>query len=319
MIISILLLVVGFGLLIKGADFLVNGSSSLAKRFNVSELVIGLTIVAFGTSAPELVVNTIASVNGYDDVVMGNIIGSNIFNLLFILGVSGIIYPITVQVSTIWKEIPYSLAAAIILIALANDALLLKSTANTINQTDGIILLVFFCLFMVYIFFSAKKETNADITQTKQLSLTKTVIYIILGLTGLVLGGRFVVNNAIQIARMLSVSEKLIGLTIVSIGTSLPELATSVVAAIKKKSDLAIGNVIGSNIFNIFLILGISSIISPIDYSAAFNFDIGILIFSKVFLFIAMFTGVRKKLDRWEAGVLLLIFLGYLAFLIIKK
>lgn len=296
-----------------------SGSSSLAKRFNVSELAIGLTIVAFGTSTPELVVNTIASINDYDDVVLGNIIGSNIFNLLLILGLTGIIFPINVQKNTVWKEIPYSLLAVVVLILLANDVFLFNAGSNVLSHFDGIIMLIFFFLFLGYIFFSMKKEQNAESSQTKELSLKKSIIYIVLGLSGLIVGGRFVVNNAVEIARALSVSEKLIGLTIVSIGTSLPELVTSLVAALKKKADLAIGNVIGSNIFNIFLILGVSSIISPVNYSSSFNFDVALLLLATIFLLVAMFTGVRKKLDRWEAIVLFLVFVGYLIYLIIKK
>ncbi len=319
MVYSILILVLGFIILIKGADFLVSGSSSLAKRFNVSELAIGLTIVAFGTSTPELVVNTIASINDYDDVVLGNIIGSNIFNLLLILGLTGIIFPINVQKNTVWKEIPYSLLAVVVLILLANDVFLFNAGSNVLSHFDGIIMLIFFFLFLGYIFFSMKKEQNAESSQTKELSLKKSIIYIVLGLSGLIVGGRFVVNNAVEIARALSVSEKLIGLTIVSIGTSLPELVTSLVAALKKKADLAIGNVIGSNIFNIFLILGVSSIISPVNYSSSFNFDVALLLLATIFLLVAMFTGVRKKLDRWEAIVLFLVFVGYLIYLIIKK
>jgi cation:H+ antiporter len=319
MVIPILLLILGFVFLIKGADLLVSGSSSLAKRLHVPELVIGLTIIAFGTSAPELIVNAIASAGDHDDVVLGNVIGSNIFNLMLILGISGVIYPIAVQVSTVWKEIPYSLLAAICLLILANDTFLFHAHENTINYVDGIILLAFFLLFMVYIFFSMKRDVSSDITETKQYGTAKTLVYIILGFAGLILGGRWVVHNAVEIARKLSVSEKLIGLTIVSIGTSLPELATSVVAALRKKSDLAIGNVIGSNVFNIFFILGISSLISPIKVNTSYNTDISVLIFSTAFLFVAMFTGKRKKLDRWEAIILLLLFAGYMIYLFLMK
>ena len=319
MIQSITLLIIGFVLLIKGADLLVNGASSLAKRYNVSELVIGLTIVAFGTSAPELIVNIVASAHHYDEVVFGNIIGSNIFNLLMILGIAGVIYPVTVQVKTIWNEIPYSLFSAIILLVLVNDTFLWRSYSNMFSRLDGIILLFFFGLFLFYVFYSLKSEKKIELTETKILSLHLTILYIVLGLGVIIFGGRFVVNNAVEIAKKLYISEKLIGLTIVSIGTSLPELATSAVAAFKKKSDLAIGNVIGSNIFNVLLILGISGIISPLRYNSAFSADILVLIFVTLFLFVAMFTGVRKKLDRWEAAILLLFFIGYMSYLIYRK
>ena len=318
MIVIVFALLAGFVLLIKGADLFVSGASSLAKRMRISELIIGLTVVAFGTSAPELVVNVMASVKNIDEMVMGNVLGSNIFNLLLILGISGIIYPIRVNVSTIWKEIPLSLLAAIVLFFLAND-LFSDPLKNDVSRLDGIILLGFFSLFMIYIFISSKKEAKTELISSAEMGKTKTVIYIILGLAGLVIGGQFVVNNAVKIARELNMSDKLISLTIVSIGTSLPELATSIVAAIKKKGDLAVGNVIGSNIFNIFFILGISSLVSPVKFDVALNTDILILIVATVFLFTAMFSGERKKLDRWEATVMLAGFLVYMVFLIIRK
>ncbi|MBN2350809.1 MAG: calcium/sodium antiporter [Bacteroidales bacterium] len=319
MIINILLLITGFALVIKGADFLVDGASSLAKRFKVSELAIGLTVVAFGTSAPELVVNVIASYQHHDEVVFGNIIGSNIFNLLMILGISGIIYPIVVQVKTVWKEIPFSLAAALILLVLVNDSIFFSNKSNLLQRTDGIILLVFFLAFLVYVFYNMKEEPLQNLNDIKVMSGLRTTIYILLGLAGLIFGGRMVVTYAVKIATLLSVSEKLIGLTIVSVGTSLPELATSAVAAYKKRSDLAMGNIIGSNIFNIFLILGVSALISPVKFNTVLNTDIYVLILSTLFLFLAMFTGVRKKLDRWEAALMLLFFIGYLSFLIWRK
>ncbi len=316
---TVLLLIFGFALLIKGADWLVSGSSSLAKKYNVSELVIGLTIVAFGTSAPELVVNIIAAERKYDEIVFGNIIGSNIFNLLMILGIAGLIYPLKVHVKTVWKEIPYSILAGIILFLLVNDVWLRKHENNLFKLADGIILIFFFIVFLIYIFRNLKAEQGQGSDDTRIYGTLRTIIYIVIGFAGLIIGGRLVVKNAVEIAHRLSVSEKLIGLTIVSIGTSLPELATSAVAATRKKSDLAIGNVIGSNIFNIFLIMGISGIISPLNYDVSFNTDILVYIFGTAFLFIAMFTGVKRKLDRWEALILLLFFAGYMAFLIWRK
>jgi cation:H+ antiporter len=316
---TVLLLIFGFALLIKGADWLVNGTSSLAKKYNVSELVIGLTIVAFGTSAPELVVNIIAAEGKYDEIVFGNVIGSNIFNLLMILGVAGLIYPLTVQVNTVWREIPYSLLAGLILFLSVNDVWLWKHENNLFKPADGIILVFFFAIFLVYIFRNLKAEKAQGLDDTRIYGTLRTIVYIVIGFAGLIIGGRLVVRNAVEIAHRLSVSEKLIGLTIVSIGTSLPELATSAVAAAKKKCDLAIGNVIGSNIFNILLILGVSGIISPLNYNTSFNTDILVYIFGTFFLFIAMFTGGKKKLDRWEAVLLLLFFIGYMAFLIWRK
>jgi cation:H+ antiporter len=318
----VLLLILGFVLLVKGADFLVDGASSLAKKLRISELAIGLTVVAFGTSTPELVVNIMASVRTealYDQLVFGNVIGSNNFNLLLILGIAGIIYPITVQVKTVWKEIPYSILAGIILLVLVNDSLLRNRNDNILFPWEGVILLFFFVLFLVYILFNLKTEKEQFTTGTKVYGMLRTVIYIVAGMAGLVIGGRMVVKNAVEIAGRLGVSERFIGLTIVSVGTSLPELATSVVAIVKHKSDLAIGNVIGSNIFNIFLIMGVSSIISPLIYDVAFNVDIIVYIFSTAFLFVAMFTGGKRKLDRWEAGIMLLFFAAYMTFLLWRK
>jgi cation:H+ antiporter len=319
---AVFILILGFALLVKGADLLVDGASSLAKRLNVSELAIGLTIVAFGTSTPELVVNIIASAQTkalYDEVVFGNIIGSNNFNLLLILGIAGLIYPVTVQVKTVWREIPYSILAGLILLVLANYSLLGNRDDNFLLPAEGVILLLFFAFFVIYVLFNLKAASEQSASGTRVFGMARTVIYLVTGLAGLIFGGRMVVNRAVEIARMLHVSEKFIGLTIVSVGTSLPELATSVVAIIRRRSDLAIGNVIGSNIFNIFLIMGVSSIISPLVYNTAFNVDILVYILSTTFLFIAMFTGGKKRLDRWEAGILILFFAAYMAFLLWRK
>jgi cation:H+ antiporter len=316
MLIQLLFLALGFAILIKGADWLVNGSVSLAKHYHVSELAIGLTIVAFGTSAPELVVNIISSVKGYKDVTMGNVVGSNLFNLLLILGISGLVYPLTVQIKTVWKEIPFSLLAAIILILLANFSFN-SSTSASINRSDGLILLVCFGLFLLYILKNMKADQDSLETDYKVYKPSISIVLTLIGLTALIVGSRLVVDNAVKIAQVLGASEKLIGITIVSAGTSLPELVTSVVAATRRKSDIAIGNILGSNIFNIFLILGVSSVISPITYNKSFNFDILLLIFSTILLFVFMFSGKKYKLDRWEAGVLLVGYLGYITFLLV--
>ncbi|SDB49858.1 cation:H+ antiporter [Flavobacteriaceae bacterium MAR_2010_188] len=313
MVISILLVIVGFVCLIFGANWLVDGASSLAKKYNISDLAIGLTIVAFGTSAPELVVNLIGSINGYSDIVFGNIIGSNNFNLFIILGIAGIIFPISVQSSTAWREIPISLAAAILLLFLVNDFSF--NSPTYLSRLDGIILLLLFFLFIYYVFNQMKSEETVT---TKIVPMTNLKIWglIILGFAGLIAGGQIVVTNSVDIASQLGVSEKIIGLTIVAAGTSLPELVTSIVAAMKKNSDIAIGNVIGSNVFNILLILSISSIVSPLEYNPNFNTDLLILIGGTIFLIIAMLTGKRKKLDRWEAAILLSFYIGYTVYLI---
>ena len=316
MIISSILIVIGFTALIFGANWLVDGSSSLAKKNNISDLVIGLTIVAFGTSAPELVVNSLASFNGFSDIVLGNIIGSNNFNLFLILGIAGLIYPITVQSSTAWKEIPISLMTALLLFVLANNFFIGKNPE--ISRIDGIILLSCFVFFLYYVFKQLKSEKIEVITETHKSNL-KIWTLILLGLIGLVIGAKLVVDNSIDVATQLGISQKIIGLTIIAAGTSLPELVTSVVAAFKKNSDIAIGNVIGSNIFNILLILSISALINPISFNQNFNQDIFILIGGTAFLILAMFTGKRKKLDRWEAFLLLSFYLIYTVYLVSKE
>ncbi len=315
MIIPILFIILGFGLLIKGADWMVDGSSALAKKYNVSDLVIGLTIVAFGTSAPELVVNSFASIDNHSDIIFGNVIGSNIFNLFVILGIVGLIAPIVVKSSTVWKEIPISLLALVAMYFLCND--LVSEGPDMVTRWDGMILVGLFALFLYYIFRQLKSGKDELEIPVQQLSNLKITAFIIGGLAGLVIGGKLVVDYAIIIANTLGVSQKIIGLTIVAAGTSLPELTTSIVAAMKKNSDIAIGNVIGSNIFNILLILSVSSLIQPITFDAKFNFEIYLLGGGTLLLFLAMFTGIKKRLDRWEAGILLAIYISYTVYLIV--
>ncbi|KPQ10800.1 MAG: cation:H+ antiporter [Algoriphagus marincola HL-49] len=314
MVVSILLLLIGLVLLVKGADWLVDGASVLAKKRNVSDLAIGLTIVAFGTSAPELVVNAVAASGNYPDIVFGNVIGSNNFNLFIILGISGLIIPLSVQSSTVWKEIPFSFFAAIILFLLANAYLF--SGNPLLSRWDGVILLVCFVAFLYYVATQLKSDPEAEQVEAKDYSTLKIWTLILVGLIGLVGGGKLVVDNAVSMAQTLGVSEKIIGLTIVAAGTSLPELATSVVAAMRKNTDIAIGNIVGSNIFNLFLILGVSSLIRPLAYNISFNTDLYILGAGTIFLFLAMFTGKRQKLDRWEALILLTSYLLYTGYLI---
>lgn len=316
MVISILLVLAGFASLIFGANWIVDGASALARKYKVSDLAIGLTIVAFGTSAPEMVVNIIGSAKGYSDIVLGNIIGSNNFNLFIILGISGLILPIKVQSSTAWKEIPISLLAAILALFFLND---FKFSGQTFSgRIDGFMMLAMFFLFLYYVFNQMKNDPQIH-SEVKHMSGFKIWGLIIIGLAGLVLGGQLVVVNSVDIANSLGVSEKIIGLTIVAAGTSLPELVTSIVAAFKKNSDIAIGNVIGSNIFNILLILSLSSIIRPIEYNIKFNTDLLILIGGTMFLLLSMLTGQRKKLDRWEAGILLAFYLIYTIYLVMKE
>lgn len=317
MILSTSLLIVGFAVLIKGADWLVDGASALAKKYNISNLAIGLTVVAFGTSAPELVVNVIAAAQNHKDIVFGNIIGSNNFNLFVILAISGIISPLVVQSSTVWKEIPLSFFAALLLFFLANDFLL--SGHHGLSRWDGVVLLSMFAAFLFYVYKQLRHDPSPQTTPKFNYNSLKIWVFIILGFSMLVLGGRLVVTNAVEIASLMGVSETIIGLTVVAVGTSLPELATSVVAATKKNNDIAIGNIIGSNIFNIFLILGISSLVRPLEYNIAFNRDLYLLAFGTIFLFMAMFLGKKKKLDRWEAIILLTTYIGYTIYLVTNE
>jgi cation:H+ antiporter len=319
LIIDILLIIVGMVLLIKGGDMLVDGASSLARRFNVSELAIGLTIVAFGTSSPELVVSLSASIGAHPEIALGNVIGSNNFNLFLILGLTGLIMPVAVQKNTVRIEIPFSLLAAIILFLLANFALLFGER-YILTRIDGIVFLLFFGLFLFYIIKTMKNgEPINETASVKQLSFGKVLLFIVLGLGFLVLGGRLVVNSAVALAQALNISEKVIGLTIVAVGTSLPELVTSIIAITKKSDDIAMGNIIGSNIFNIFFILGISATVRPMEYSPVFNRDIYLLVFGTLFLLVAMFTGNKRKLDRWEGAIFVLLYVGYVVYLIIQN
>ncbi len=313
------LFILGFVLLIKGADLLVDGASSIAKKLNVSDLVIGLTVVAFGTSTPELFVNVFASIQGNTEIAIGNILGSNIANILLILGISAIIFPLAVQSTTVWKEIPFSLLAALVMGILANDMLIDKKGFSELTRGDGIILIAFFIIFMYYIFSIAKKSGNKKQEDGfKQLSNLKSVSFIIIGLTGLVFGGIWIVDGAVEIAGYFGVSQSLMGLTVVAVGTSLPELATSAVAAYKKNTDIAIGNIVGSNIFNIFWVLGISAVIKPLPFQPASNADIMMTIFASMLLFAFLFVGKKQMLQKWQGVMFLLIYAGYMVFLITR-
>jgi cation:H+ antiporter len=314
-VIDYLLFLPGFYLLIKGADILVEGASSLAKRLKVSDLVIGLTIVALGTSAPELAVNISASYKGQTGIAISNVLGSNIANILLILGVSSIIRNVTVKENTVWKEIPFSLLAAIIVFLQANDVFFGAGTKNQISRNDGLEMLAFFIIFLYYIFSIAKEENIFEDEIPKlQLSLGKSIIYIIIGLILLPLGSDWVVNGAVRVAKFFGISEAYIGLTIVAIGTSLPEMATSIVAAYKKNSDISIGNVVGSNIFNVFLILGTSSVIRPLEFSTKNNVDVVMTVLASLILFFSLFVGKKHEVERSQGILFLLIYIIYLIF-----
>jgi cation:H+ antiporter len=312
----ILMIAIGLVLLQQGAGWFVEGSAGLARRFHISELAIGLTIVAFGTSAPELVVNTVASLNGNPDIVLGNIIGSNSFNLFIILSVAGLIIPLRVKSGTAWREIPFSFAALVILFLVANDALLFKRTESAITRLDGLILLICFLLFMAYILTQLKKDPVILGINHRDLPKWKLALLIVAGLAGLVAGGRLVLDHAVKLATQLGMSEKMIGLTIVAAGTSLPELATSLVAALKRSNDIAVGNIIGSNIFNIFFILGISAIVRPLPYQTGFNLDVAVLGGGNALLLLAMYTGKKLTIDRWEAFIMITLYMMYFVFIL---
>ena len=315
---AVLCLVAGFALLIKGADWLVDGGSALGRRFGISDLVIGLTVVAFGTSMPELFVNVIAGLRGSTDLAMGNVLGSNIGNILLILGAAGAIFPLQVGAGTVWKEIPFSLLAVLMLALLANDRLIDGAEQAILSRSDGMVLLGFFCIFLYYSAAIARQAPAEllDKAPGQRLSLARAFLYILIGMGALALGAHWCVTRAIQIAQHLGVSESLIGLTVVAVGTSLPELATSVTAAFKKNCDIAVGNVVGSNIFNIFFILGISATIRPLPLAGPYNVDIIVVVLATLVLFITMFTGKRRIIDRWEGWLMLVGYGMYMAYLI---
>lgn len=320
MFFTIFLLLVGLAVLILGADFLVKGAASLAKKMGISPLVIGLTVVAFGTSMPELTVNIFAAIKGTTDIAIGNIIGSNIANILLILGLAAAIMPLRVKESTTWKEIPFALLAVVLVFIFGNDALLDGVGYNALTRTDGFALLSIFAIFMYYIFGLAKNdgesiETRGDV---KAYSYGKSVGSVIIGLVGLVFGGKLLVEQSIDLARIAGMSEALIGLTIVAVGTSLPELATSVIAAIRGHDDIAVGNVVGSNIFNVFWILGISGVIKELPFNAAMNVDVMVAVFVTLLLFFALFVGTKRRIDRWQGIVFVILYAVYLGYLIYR-
>lgn len=323
MILTYVLFVVGFVLLIKGADLLVEGAASIAKKFALSELVIGLTIVSFGTSMPELIVNVMASIEGNSELAIGNIFGSNIANILLILGASALIRPLPIQRSIYYTEIPISLVATFMVGFLANANLFMGTgTGLSISRYDGIALLLFFGLFMTYIFVVSRDKKNElydpEESDLKLMPMTKSVIYIGIGVVALFIGGKWIVDGAVLIAETMGMSQSFIGLTVIAVGTSLPELVTSVVAAKKGRADMAIGNVIGSNIFNIFWILGLSATIKALPFSDINNDDILMLIFSNTVLIFAVINGKKPSISRFEGLAFMLIYFAYLTFLVMR-
>jgi len=314
---NLIFLILGFLPLIYGADLLVDSSSSLAKRLNIPNIVIGLTIVAFGTSAPELIVNVFASIDHNSDIALGNIVGSNIFNILGILGISAIIFPLVVKSNTTWIEIPMCLLSAVVLMILANDKFIDNSSVSLVTRIDGLILLAFFIIFIGYNIQMMRTGSYSEVVPVKDLTVFKAVVMILLGLTGLVIGGKIIVIYATKFATELGISQRIIALTIVSIGTSLPELATSAMAAKKKNVDIAIGNIVGSNIFNVFYILGTSAVIYPVATHELSNFDLTANVAASLILFVFIFTGKNRKIEKLE-GVILLALYAFYIFALIK-
>ncbi|MEH0158400.1 calcium/sodium antiporter [Limibacter armeniacum] len=312
------LFVIGFVLLIKGADYLVEGASSIAKRYQLSELVIGLTIVSFGTSMPELIVNLLASFEGSAELAIGNVFGSNIANVLLILGFSAIVRPLPIQRSIYFTEIPISLVATFMVGFLANANLFTDGQGLSLSRFDGGMLLLFFALFMFYIAVIArsKDETENEEEEIALLPMGKSLLLIGAGVLGLFVGGKWIVDGAVVIASALGFSETFIGLTVVAIGTSLPELVTSVVAARKGKADIAVGNVIGSNIFNILWILGISALIRPLPFDIVNNMDILTVIFSSTMLLFAVIVGRKPQISRATGYLFVFLYIAYLVYLV---
>lgn len=311
----------GFFLLIKGADMLVDGAAAIALQFHVSELVIGLTIVSFGTSAPELVVNLAASFNDNPTIAIGNIIGSNIANILLILGVAAILYPLSVKGNTVWKEVPLSMLAVAVLAVLANDTFFDVEVHSVLSRGDGLILIFFFILFIYYAFGISKKEKkqqgeDEDMT-IKRMSLSRSLLFIIVGLIFLILGGEWIVQGGVGIAKLFNMSEAFIAITVIAIGTSLPELAASVVAALKKRTDIAVGNAVGSNIFNIFWILGVSSFVRPIPFDLGANRDIFVAFLASFLLFSFFHAGKRHTIERFQGVIFLVTYFAYILYLLL--
>lgn len=314
MLSSFFFIIIGFILLIVSADVLVDGASGVAKRFHIPEIIIGLTIVSIGTSMPELFVSVTSALEGYSDMAIGNIIGSNLSNLLLILGLSAIIKPVIFQKETRLYEIPMCLFFTGIFMMFCN-------TQNTISRIEAIILLILFIMFLGYTIWMGKRESGNNLNNVednKKYNTIKNIIYIVLGIIGLKVGGDLTVNNAVNVANHFNISEKIISLTILAIGTSLPELVTSVTAAIKGNSDIAIGNIIGSNIFNILLIIGLSAIIKPIIYNVTYNFDLIILLVSTIILALFPIIPPKNKMSRANGVIYFLMYVVYLVVLILK-
>jgi cation:H+ antiporter len=339
--INIIIISISFIIVIKGADFFVKGASSVAIKLGMSPFVVGLTIVAIGTSAPELVVNVMAVLEGSAELSIGNIIGSNIINILFGLGLAALFVPLTIKKATVWKEMPFLLMSVLMILILGADYVIDGFGDNVLSRSDGLVLLTFFIIFMVYTFGLSKdqkttKETVKNIdtstqtlnnqTQDKEiedpeekmevLGIAKSIIYIIGGIAALLVGGNWIVNSAVIIAEQLGMSENLIGLTIVAIGTSLPEIVTSIVGVRKGHTDLVVGGIVGSCIFNALFVLGVTAGVGNLPFTQANLIDALVLAFITLILFIFMFIGKKHVLQKWQGIMFLLIYVAYIIFAI---
>ena len=309
--VNILLLLVGLGLVVLGADWLVNGASSIARMAGISEFVIGLTIVGFGTSCPELVVSLTGAIEGNSDISVGNVVGSNIFNVLFILGLTAMVLPVGMTDKNRRIDIPITLGVTILLIILGITG---SMSGPVISRWEGVLMLLVFSVYLFYCFKSDSKDEFSE-TQRATLSITKSIALTLTGLAGLIFGGDLFVDSATALARQIGVSDKFIAVTILAGGTSLPELATSLVAAIKGKEQLALGNILGSNVFNAMMILGLSSVITPLSFASMTIVDIITLVLSAVLLLIWAYTGRKNRIDRREGAAMLLCYVAYNVFL----
>jgi len=312
-------LFLGFIVLIKGADLLVDGSSSIAKRFGISEIVIGLTVVSFGTSSPELVVNLLAVSGGGTDLALGNIIGSNISNTLLVLGAAAIVLPLLIKRNTVRREIPLALLASLAVLFLANDSFIDGAASSGLTRVDGLVLLLFFAVFLYYTYGISKvKPKDVDNPEIKRRSVPKALLMTVSGIAGLAVGGQWIVSSATDLATLFGLSQSVIGLTILAIGTSVPELATSVVAAWRGNADIAVGNAVGSNIFNLLFVLAITSLVSPLPLTVGLNVDIFVMIGAALVLFIATINNPPARIMRWEGIGFLLIYVIYVTSLFFR-
>lgn len=317
MLLQILLFLVGLALVVFGADYLVEGASAVARKAGLSEFIIGLTIVGMGTSAPEMVVSFIGAAQGNADIAIGNVVGSNIFNTLLILGVTALILPMTITPENRKRDIPMNIFTVVVLVLLGLEHTIFGIGTDGLSRIDGGILLALFIAYMWYSFTSSKPESDSA-QDAKKTAIWLAVLYIVGGLAALVFGGRLFVNSAVNIAHSFGVSDKFIAITILAGGTSMPELATCIAAAVKKKGQLALGNIIGSNIFNVLLILGGSAIISPLSFADISYVDLGILLASALVLLTSCFVGKKNSLDRLDGVLFLILWAGYMAWLIMN-